>query len=120
VITLSDAPSTPSGQVPSTRAARSGQVYRYHEPVLEALGKHGLKPLPHSTPQQLRDAVRDLYKYEIRRLRDTLLAGRIVKRDYAGHVIELRKRYWLLSVPLQLWTVDGPPGENATETPRPM
>jgi hypothetical protein len=120
VITLSDAPSTPSGQVPSTRAARSGQVYRYHEPVLEALGKHGLKPLPHSTPQQLRDAVRDLYKYEIRRLRDTLLAGRILKRDYAGHVIELRKRYWLLSVPLQLWTVDGPPGENATETPRPM
>lgn len=116
---MSDVPSTRSGQVPSTRSVRTGQVFRYHEPVLEELGKHGLKPLPHSTPQQLRDAVRDLYKYEIRRLRDSLLAGRILKRDYAGHVIELRKRYWLLSLPLQLWTIDAPPGESATETPEP-
>jgi hypothetical protein len=108
VTTLSDVPST-----------RSGQVYRYHEPVLEELAKHGLKPLPRSTPQQLRDAVRDLYKYEIRRLRETLLAGRILKRDYAGHVIELRKRYWLLSIPLPLWTIDGPPGGSVTDTPRP-
>ena len=82
-------------------------MYRYHERVLDELGKHGLKPLPQSPPGQLRDAVRDLYKYEIRRLRDSLLAKRIEKRDYAGHVIELRKRYWLLSVPVQLWTRDG-------------
>ena len=76
----------------------------YHERILEELAKHGLQPRPQSSPQQLRDAVRDLYKYEIRRLRDALLADRIQKRDYAGHVIELRKRYWLLSIPVQLWT----------------
>ncbi len=45
-----------------------------------------------------------LYKYEIKRLRGDLLDGRIRKVDYAGHVIELRRRYPLLSVPLQLWT----------------
>jgi hypothetical protein len=87
-----------------TDSARSGQVYRYHERVLEELAGHGLQPRPQSSPQQLRDAVRDLYKYEIRRLRDALLADRIQKRDYAAHVIELRKRYWLLSIPMQLWT----------------
>jgi hypothetical protein len=62
----------------------------------------------------LRDAVLDLYKYEIRRLRGELLAGRIQRRDYASHVVELRKRYWLLSVPVELWTAAGGP-ENADE-----
>lgn len=120
---MTDAPSTRSarsGQAPSPGSARSGQVYQYHERILEELGKHGLKPLPHSTPQQLRDAVRDLYKYEIRRLRDSLIGKRILKQDYAGHVIELRKRYWLLSIPMPFWTVDahdngsaaGPSGQD--------
>ena len=79
----------------------------YHDAVLEQLAHHGFKPLPGTAPLQLRDALRDLYKYEIKELRGALLAGRIVKRDYAGHVVALRKRYWLLSVPVQLWTVPG-------------
>ena len=77
----------------------------YHAPILEQLARHGLQPLPWTPPQQLRDAVRDLYKYEIKELRGALLAGRIAKRDYAQHVLELRKRYWVLSVPLHLWAV---------------
>ena len=80
------------------------ETYQYHPEILEELARHGIQPLPASTPQQLRDAVRDLYKYEIRRLRDDLIAGRIRKADYAGRVIELRSRYPLLSIPLQLWT----------------
>ena len=55
-------------------------------------------------PERLRDAVRDLYKYEIKRLRAELLAQRIKKADYAQHVIDLRTRYPLLSIPLRLWT----------------
>jgi hypothetical protein len=79
-------------------------VYIYHQEILEALADHGLVPLVETPPQRLRDALRELYKYEIRRLRSRLLAGDIVKKDYAGHVVSLRKRYWLLSVPTQLWT----------------
>ena len=75
----------------------------YALPVLDELARHGLRPLPSTPPQQLRDAVRDLYKSEIKRLRSELLARRIQKTDYAGHVIALRKRYPLLSVPLELW-----------------
>ena len=87
-------------------------AYQYHANVLSELARHGLQPLPTTSPDKLRDAVLDLYKYEIRRLRGDLLAGRIQKRDYASHVVELRKRYWLLSVPVQLWTAADAP-ENA-------
>jgi hypothetical protein len=78
--------------------------YDYEPVVLDGLAGHGLKPLPRTPPQFLRDALRELYRYEIRALRNALLAGRVPKADYANQVIALRKRYWLLSVPLQLWT----------------
>lgn len=76
----------------------------YNADILEALVRHGLRPRPDTPAAVLRDAVLGLYKYEIKRLRGDLLAGRIERRDYAGHVVALRKRYWLLSVPVQLWT----------------
>jgi hypothetical protein len=72
--------------------------------VIEELARHGLRPLPTTTAGQLRDAVRDLYLYEIRRLRSELLAGHIAKPDYAGRVVDLRRRYPLLSLPVELWT----------------
>jgi hypothetical protein len=79
-------------------------TYIYHPKILEELARHGLRPLPSTAPQALRDAVRDLYRYEIKRLRSRLLAGQIAKKDYAGHVIALRTRYPILSVPPDLWT----------------
>ena len=79
-------------------------MFAYKSEILEELARHGLRPLPDTSPQQLRDAVRDLYKYEIRRLKERLLAGECKKQDYAGMVVELRRRYVILSVPLQFWT----------------
>jgi hypothetical protein len=79
--------------------------YTYTAPVLHELARHGLRPMPHTAPGTLREVVRELYKYEIRRLRSELLAGRIRKSDYAGHVVALRNRYPLLSVPVELWVV---------------
>ena len=92
-------------------------AYQYHAKVLNELARHGLKPSRTTSPGRLRDAVLDLYKYEIRRLRGDLLAGRIQRRDYASHVVELRKRYWLLSVPVQLWTAAGAPEKADDEAP---
>jgi hypothetical protein len=90
------------------RAKKTDRVarvtYRYFDRILDELAQHGLVPKAHTSPGQLRDALRDLYKYEIRRLRDEHRAGRIAKRDYAQHVINLRERYPLLSVPIELWT----------------
>jgi hypothetical protein len=76
---------------------------RFRPSVLDELARHGLQPGPATTVEQLRDAVRDLYRYEIRRLRSELLAGRIRKPDYASRVAELRGRYPLLSLPVQRW-----------------
>ena len=82
----------------------------YRKGILDELARHGLNPLPDTPPRQLRDAVRDLYKYEIKRLRASLLAGRIRKCDYADHVVELRKKYPLLSLPTELWLEGREPG----------
>jgi len=82
-------------------------MVRLRPHVLDELARHGLAPLPATTPERLRDAVRDLYRYEIRRLRSELLAGHIVKRDYAGRVVALRERYPLMSLPLLLWVEPG-------------
>ena len=84
-------------------------TYDYHPEVLDELARHGLRPQPWTPPDQLRDAVRDLHKYEIKALRTALLAGRIAKPGYAGHVVALRKRYPLLSVPIERW-LRTPPG----------
>ena len=78
-------------------------MYTYHQQILDELARHGLVPRPETSPRQLRDAVRDLYKYEIRQLRDRVIAGEIAKPDLAGRVVALRQRYWLLSVPTDLW-----------------
>ena len=83
-------------------------AYVYTREVLDELAAHGLQPAPDTPPQLLRDALRDLYKYEIRVLKARLLAGEFPKSEYAGRVIDLRHRYPLLSVPLEFWTVRRP------------
>jgi len=79
-------------------------TYAYHDRILSELARHGLVPLATTGPDQLRNAVRDLYKYEIRKLRDDYLARKFPKREFAARVLELRRRYGLLSVPTELWT----------------
>ena len=78
-------------------------IYAYAPDVLEALGRHGLRPAGHTPPETVREALSELYRYEIRQLRARLLQGRVRRQDYKDHVIALRRRYWLLSVPVQLW-----------------
>jgi len=82
--------------------------FTYRDEVLEELAAHGLRPGDESPPQLLRDALRDLYKYEIKVLRSRFLAGHFPKHDFAAKVIELRRRYPLLSVPIELWTSTDP------------
>lgn len=80
-------------------------VYTYRSEILDELARHGLSPRPDTHPQQLRDTVRDLYKYEIKRLKARLLAREFPKSEYAERVVALRRRYIVLSIPLERWTV---------------
>lgn len=79
-------------------------IYRAH--VLEALARHGLVPTPDTPPRLLREAVNDLYRHEIRRLRDRCRSGEFPVTALAARVVELRRRYLLLSTPLTRWTVE--------------
>ena len=78
--------------------------YEYAPEALEVLAGHGLRPGPTTPPALVREALSDLYRYEIRRLKRRLLAGEIPKERYSDHVIELRKQYWLLSIQVDRWT----------------
>lgn len=77
--------------------------YEYAPEALEVLARHGLRPGPDTPAAFVREALSDLYRFEIRRLKGRLLAGQIAKERYSDHVIGLRKEYWLLSVPVLQW-----------------
>ena len=79
-------------------------MIRYKPEVLEELARHGLRPGPDTLPARLREQINDLYRIEIRKLRDRCRAGEFSTRDLPNHVRELRKRYLLLSIPVQRWT----------------
>ena len=73
-------------------------MYRYRPDVLAALATHGVCPLPHTRPELVREYVRELYKYEIRRLRDQMVRHEFAKTEYAGRVDALRRRYPVLAL----------------------
>lgn len=75
--------------------------------VRAALLVHGLRPRDDTPTELLRTQVRDLYLVEIRRLRDEVRRGAFPMTGYAAHVVELRRRYPLLSLPLAHWRAPG-------------
>jgi hypothetical protein len=79
-------------------------TYRYKPDVLEQLAAHGVRPTPATPPDKVHEFVNDLYRYELRRLRDRLLRREIARPDYYVHVLEVRRRYALLSQKLWEWT----------------
>lgn len=79
--------------------------FRYRPEVIDALARHGLAPGPDTSPQLLRDAINDLYRFEIRRLRLRLLRKEFPKEAYVPKVVELRGKYLLLSVPMDEWSL---------------
>jgi hypothetical protein len=52
----------------------------------------------------VRAALNDLYRYELRVLRARLLRGEFPRASYYARVVEIRKRYRIMSVPLAEWT----------------
>lgn len=78
-------------------------VWVYPDELLDALAAHGVAPRPDVHPRVVRDFVSDLYRYEIRRLRDWRAKGVVRKEDYVDRVIALRKQYWVLTLEPSAW-----------------
>ena len=79
-------------------------MIRYKPEVIDELARHGLRPGPDTSPATLREQINDLYRIEIRKLRERCRAGEFSTRELPAQVLELRKRYMLLSIPFARWT----------------
>ena len=77
--------------------------YVYRADVLEQLWRHGVNPRPTTPPQLVFDFVNDLYRYELRCLRNRLVRGEIAKTGYSDRVIDLRRKYPLVSLKAAYW-----------------
>ena len=78
--------------------------HRYSQEVLDRLAGHGVMPTRAHSPELVHDFLGDLYRYELRRLRDRLRRREIVKADYYDHVVAVRRRYPLLALKPWQWT----------------
>lgn len=71
--------------------------YSYKPDVLAELAVYGVFPRPHTPPDLVLEFMRDLYRLELRRLRDALVRQVIPKAGYAERVVAVRRRYPIVS-----------------------
>lgn len=81
----------------------SAATYRYRLEVLEQLQHHGIQPTPSTRPELVHEFVSDLYRFELRRLRDRLVRKEIPKVGYYDRVVDLRRKYPLVSLKPHEW-----------------
>ena len=93
-------------------------TYRYRSEILDQLGAHGVQPRPTTSPELVHDFVNDLYRYELRRLRDRLLRREIPKTSYYNCVVDLRRKYPVLSLKVWEWLEVTKKDSKVMESPR--
>jgi hypothetical protein len=84
-------------------SARAVTRFRFRPVVLDALWRHGVQPTSATRPDLVHEYVSDLYRYELRRLRNRLVRGEIPKVGYVDRVLELRGKYPLLAFKPHQW-----------------
>lgn len=77
--------------------------FRYRADVLEQLVRHGVRPTDHTRPELVHEFVSDLYRHELRQLRDRLVRKEFPKREYFGRVVEVRQRYRVIAMKPRDW-----------------
>jgi hypothetical protein len=82
-------------------------TYRYKPYVLEQLARHGVIPKPTTPPITARGVVNDIYRYELRLLRDRYLVGEFSKKEYYDQVVAVRNRYPVMGILTRHWTEPG-------------
>ncbi len=72
--------------------------FQYRADVLRELARHGVIPKPHSSPEFVRGVVRELYKYELRVLRERYVKREFPKAEYFTRVEALKNQYPVLGL----------------------
>jgi hypothetical protein len=80
-------------------------TYRYKPEILAQLADHGVIPKATTPPTTARSVVNEIYRYELRLLRDRYLVGEFSKKDYYDKVVEVRNRYPVMGVLTRHWVV---------------
>ena len=81
-------------------------TYRYKAEILAQLADHGIIPKPTTPPTTARAVVNDIYRYELRLLRDRYLVGEFAKKAYYDKVVEVRNRYPVMAVLARHWVIE--------------
>ena len=84
-------------------------AFEYQPDILAQLIEHGIRPAAGTRPALVFRFLNDLYRYELRRLKQRRAEKQIASQDYAARVVALRHRYPLVSVPVRFWTMPGTP-----------
>lgn len=87
-------------------------TFLYKPEILAQLLLHGVRPASGTRPAFVQDFLNDLYRYEIRRLKSRLLRREFPQAQYYGLVVDLRRKYTLVSIPVHFWTVPEMPAES--------
>ena len=77
--------------------------FHYRSDVLEQLLRHGVRPTDRTRPELVHEFVSDLYRYELRVLRDRLLDKQFPKPEYYGRVVAIRNRYRVIAMKPLEW-----------------
>ena len=80
-------------------------MYTYRPDVLAQLWRHGVQPTPNTSPELVRAYVRDLYRYEIRCLRERYMRREFPKAEYSEKVDRLRRQYPVLALRAWEWVI---------------
>lgn len=87
-------------------------VYRYRDDVLAECAKYGVFPTEHTPPALARGFLNELYKFELRKLRDRYIRGEFPKAEYHRLVIGVRDKYPVLALVPRLWLQRPDPGSR--------
>jgi hypothetical protein len=78
-------------------------MYVYRPDILEQLLRHGVRPTDCTRPELVHEFVSDLYRHELRVLRDRLLDKQFPKPEYYGRVVAIRNRYRVIAMKPREW-----------------
>lgn len=92
--------------MPRSATVTTVKTHRFRTDVLEQLAGHGVRPTIATPPELVHEFVSDLYRYELRRLRDRLVRGEIPRAGYYERVVALRRQYPLISLKPHQWLED--------------
>ena len=88
-------------------------TFYYRPEIMAQLAAHGIQPSSSTRPAVVLDYLNDLYRYELRRLRARLRRREFPQREYYGMVVDVRRKYPLVSVHLNHWTNPGTKSESS-------